>query len=140
MNSFFVQDPSVRADRPDIEMPPARQPRPGRRLARYLTATAMFFGTTLAVAVLLFVPVLAFNLSRVEALEVAGEYMPVTVFMDELGALFWGTAIIALAFTSFMTGLLFMSAGATIRPRSTPIGREDALMHLTVLRLSRSER
>ncbi len=142
MKSHYLAELSALADRPDVEIgSAARQaPGPGHRIKRALWAAGRFLGATLGVAVILFVPVALYNFSRVDALEVAGERVPVSVFVDELGALFWGTAIIALAFTSFMTGLCFMAAGTTIRPRAQPLSREDALTHLTVLRLSRSER
>ena len=142
MNSHYPQDLSALADRPDFEIPPVPHTKVGlfRRLARAAVAAGAFTGVTLGVAVVFFVPVFVFNLSRIEALEVAGELIPASVFVDQLGALFWGTAIIALAFTSLMTGLFFMAAGTTIRPRSRPVSKEDPLMHLTVLRLSGSER
>ena len=103
MNSHYPQDLSALADRPDFEIPPAPQTRTGlfRRFARAVLAAGVFAGVTLGVAVVFFVPVFLFNLSRIEALEVAGELMPASVFVDQLGALFWGTAVIALAFTSF---------------------------------------
>ena len=142
MNSHYPQDLSALADRPDFEIPTVPQAKAGlvRRMARATLSAAAFAGITMGVAVVFFVPVLIFNLSRIEALEVAGELMPASVFVDQLGALFWGTAIIALAFTSLMTGLFFMAAGATIRPRSRTVSQENALTHLTVLRLSGSER
>lgn len=142
MNSFYPQDPSALADRPDVEVPPPPVPQGSarRRLLRGLLHAAAFAGVTFVVAVLLFVPVLVYNLGRVEALEVAGRHIPVSVFVDELGALFWGTAIIALSFTSLMSGLFFMTAGTTIRPRPQTMNSQDAMAHLTVLRLSRSER
>lgn len=142
MNSFYPKDPSVLADHPDVEVPPPPAPRghARRSLLRGLLRAAAFAGVTFAVAVVLFVPVLAYNLSRVEALEIAGQHIPVSVFIDDLGALFWGTAIIALSFTSLMSGLFFMSAETVIRPRAQTISGQDAMAHLTVLRLSRSER
>ncbi|MEP1575954.1 hypothetical protein [Roseibium album] len=142
MNSHYPQDLSALADRPDFEIPSTPQAKVGLagRIGRAFVSAGVFLGVTLGVAVVLFVPVFIFNLSRIEALEVAGETIPVSLFFDQLGALFWGTAIIALAFTSLMTGLFVMAAGATIRPRSQPVGKEDALAHLTVLRLSGSER
>nr|WP_319383474.1 hypothetical protein [uncultured Roseibium sp.] len=141
MNSFYPQDPSAPADRPDVEVPPpVPQGSARRRLVRGVLHAAAFAGVTFVVAVLLFVPVLVYNLGRVEALEVAGRHIPVSVFIDELGALFWGTAIIALSFTSLMSCLFFMTTGTTIRPRPQTMSGQDAMAHLTVLRLSRSER
>ncbi len=142
MNSFYPQDPSVLTVRPDVEVPPPPPAQRGgkRRLVRGLLRAAAFAGVTIVVAVVLFVPVLAYNLSRIEALEVSGQHIPVSVFIDDLGALFWGTAIIALSFTSLMSGLFFMTAGTIIRPRSQTMNSQDAMAHLTVLRLSRSER
>jgi len=142
MNSQYPQNLSAFADRPDFEVPSMQRPPvgPGRRFRRALVSVCTFLGATLGVAVVLFVPVFLFNLSRIEALEIAGRHVLISEFFDELSALFWGTAIVALAFTSLMTGLFYMAAGTTIRPRSQRPGREDALTHLTVLRLSRSER
>ena len=142
MNSHYPQDLSALADRPDFNVPSAQVTHAGmrQRVRHSVFSFFTFVGATLAVALVLFVPVFVYNLSRIEALEIAGEYVPASVFVNELGALFWGTAIVALAFTSLITGFLLAATGATIRPRTQPLGREDALTHLTVLRLSRSER
>jgi len=142
MSFQYSPDLSALAERPDIEVSFAEKPMPGgfHRLRRFFLAAGLFLGITFALAVVLFVPVLAFNLSRIEALEIAGRLVPAAVFAEHFGALFWGTFILALAFTSFVVSLLLFASDRVIRPRPRPKDTEDALEHLAVLRLSGSER
>ncbi|GAB2184019.1 hypothetical protein [Roseibium sp. LAB1] len=142
MSFHFTPDLSPATGRPDIEVSLPEEPRQAfsRRVMRATLAAGVFLGTTFAIAVLFFIPVIVFNLSRIEALEIAGRHIPVTQFADELGALFWGTFIVALAFTSFVASLLLFATGKIIRPHSKPVHTDDALVHLNVLRLSGAER
>jgi hypothetical protein len=141
MSFHFTPDLSPATGRPDIEVSLPEEPRQAffSRAMRAAVVAGFFLGGTFAVAVVFFIPVIVFNVSRVEALEIAGRHMPVTQFTDELGALFWGTFIVALAFTSFIASLLF-ATGRIIRPHSKPEHSDDALVHLNVLRLSGAER
>lgn len=142
MFPYSSQDLSVLADRQDFEVPPA--PQQDRtfpaRLRRSATVVAVFSGVTFLMAALLFVPVLAFNLSRIEALDIAGTQVPAAEFVRQIGALFWGSSIVALAFTSFIAGARYMAAGPTIRPRPSSDSKQDVLLHLAMLRLIGSER
>lgn len=131
------------AERPDFEVtpPPATErPTPGARLLAALRATGLFLAATFAIAVVLFAPVALTSLARIETLEVAGRVMTAAQFADTLGALFWGTFILAFALTSFIASLMLVSTGCTIRPRRQPLSREDALTHLAVLRMVGPER
>ncbi|MCV0423885.1 MAG: hypothetical protein K5905_00275, partial [Roseibium sp.] len=105
-------------DRSDFEVSVPEEPDPGlfRRIGRKFVTAGLFLGATFLVAVVFFIPVLIFNVSRIEALEIAGEHMSVSLFAEQLGALFWGTAVLALAFTSFVVNVLFYAVGAQIRP------------------------
>ncbi|MEM9632004.1 MAG: hypothetical protein AAGA50_11810 [Pseudomonadota bacterium] len=142
MSFQLPPDLAALADRPDFEVPVPEDPDPGlyRRIRRKLVTAGLFVGATFLVAVVFFIPVLIFNVSRIESLEIAGEHMSASHFAEQLGALFWGTAVLALAFTSFVVNVLFYAAGAQIRPKSQSFSREDALRHLAVLRLSGPER
>jgi hypothetical protein len=143
MSFHFTPDLSPATGRPDIEVSLPEKPRQAlfSRAIRAALAAGVFLSATFAVAVVFFIPVIVFNVSRVEALEIAGRHIPVTQFADELGALFWGTFIVALAFTSFIASLLLFATGRIIRPRSRPLHTDDdALVHLNVLRLSGAER
>lgn len=142
MSFHFTPDLSPVTGRPDIEVSLPEEPRQAfpRRAMRAAVAAGVFLGTTFAIAVVFFIPVIVFNLSRIEALEIAGRHIPVTQFADELGALFWGTFIVALAFTSFIASLLLFATGRIIRPHRKPVRTDDALVHLNVLRLSGAER
>jgi|GEM_PF-1599329 len=142
MSFQYSPDLSALAERPDIEVSFAEEPMPGglHRLRRFVLAAGLFLAVTFAIAVVLFIPVLVFNLGRIEALEIAGRLVPAAVFAEHFGALFWGTFILALAFTSFVVSLLLFASGRVIRPRPRPKDTEDALEHLSVLRLSGSER
>ncbi|WP_428687747.1 hypothetical protein [Roseibium sp.] len=142
MSVHYLPDLSARADLPDFEVPLPTQPVVGgfHRFRQFVVASGLFLGATFAIAVVFFLPVLAFNLSRIEALEIAGQQISVSGFVDQLGALFWGTFILALAFTSFIVRVLRHAPGRIIRPRSRPAASGDALPHLTVLRLSGHER
>ncbi|MCR9281049.1 MAG: hypothetical protein NXH99_05125 [Rhodobacteraceae bacterium] len=142
MSFHFTPDLSPATGRPDIEVSLPEEPRQAfpRRAKRVAVAAGVFLGTTFAIAVVFFIPVIVFNLSRIEALEIAGRHIPVTQFADELGALFWGTFIVALAFTSFIASLLLFATGRIIRPHRKPVRTDDALVHLNVLRLSGAER
>lgn len=142
MSFHFTPDLSPATGRPDIEVSLPEEPRQAfpRRAMRAAVAAGVFLGTTFAIAVVFFIPVIVFNLSRIEALEIAGRHIPVTQFADELGALFWGTFIVALAFTSFIASLLLFATGRIVRPRRKPVRTDDALVHLNVLRLSGAER
>lgn len=142
MSVQFTPDLAALAGRPDFEVTPPEEPDPGIfvRLKKTVASAALFLGTTFAVAGLFFIPVLFFNLSRIEALEIAGQQLTATAFLGQLGALFWGTFVLALAFTSFVASMLIFASGRLIRPYSKPVGQEDAMAHLTVLRLSGSER
>ncbi len=142
MSVHYLPDPSARADRPDFEVPLPERPISGRfyGLRRFVVAAVLFTGITFVIAVIFFLPVLAFNLSRIEALEIAGQQISVSRFLDQLNALFWGTFILSLAFTSFIVSVLRQAPGRYIRPHSRLPARDDALAHLTVLRLSGHER
>lgn len=142
MSVHYSPDLSALADRPDFDVSLPEEPEPGRfqRMRRLVAAAAVFLGATFATAVVFFIPVFIYNLSRIEALEVAGRLMPASVFADQLGALFWGTFILALAFTSFVVSLLMLASNRTLRPVARSFDQENALTHLAVLRLSGSER
>lgn len=142
MSFHFTPDLSPATGRPDIEVSLPEEPRQAfpRRAMRAAVAAGVFLGITFAIAVVFFIPVIVFNLSRIEALEIAGRHIPVTQFADELGALFWGTFIVALAFTSFIASLLLFATGRIVRPHRKPVRTDDALVHLNVLRLSGAER
>lgn len=142
MSVHYSPDLAAQADRPDFELPLPAAPRPGpfHRARRAFVQVALFLLGTFALAVMLYVPVFIYNLSRVDALEVAGRLVPASVFAAHFSALFWGTFILALAITSFVASLLLFATGRVIRPRRRPSGQEDALAHLAVLRLAGSER
>jgi len=142
MSVQYSPDLSALADRSDFEVSPPSDPAPGlfRRVCRFLAGVAIFAGVTFAITVVFFIPVLISNLGRIEALEIAGELIPATVFAEKLGALFWGTFILALAFTSFVAGMRFCVPDRIVRPVYRPLSPEDALHALTVLRLIGPER
>jgi len=142
MSVHYLPDAAAQAERPDIDVSLPEEPEPSRRrrATRFAAAAGIFLAATFATAVVFFIPVFVFNLSRIEALEVAGQLMPASEFALHLGALFWGTCILALAFTSFVASLLLLASNRTIRPISQPLSQDDALTHLAVLRLSGSER
>mgnify|MGYP000320988685 CR=1 FL=1 len=142
MSVQYSPELAALADRPDFEvsLPEEPDPGPNGRIRRYAAAAGLFLAITFAIAIVFFVPVLVFNLSRIEALEVAGRQISASAFAEQLRALFWGTFILALAFTSFAASVLLFASGRTIRPRSRSLSREDALTHLAVLRLSGPER
>jgi hypothetical protein len=142
MSFQYSPDLSALAERPDVEVSFAEEPAPGGyyRLRRLAVAAGLFLGVTFAIAVVLFIPVLVFNLGRIEALEIAGQIIPASVFAAHFSALFWGTFILALAFTSFVVSLLLFASDRIVRPRPQPKHSDEALMHLSVLRLSGSER
>ncbi|MES0880757.1 hypothetical protein [Roseibium sp. SCP14] len=142
MSFQLPPDLAALADRPDFEVSVPEEPEPGffRRIGRMAASLGIFLGATILVAVIFFVPVLIFNVSRIEALEIAGQQISASLFAEQLGALFWGTAVLALAFTSFVASILMFASGLRIRPRNQPFSREDALHHLAVLRLSGPER
>ena len=142
MSVQYSPDLAALADRPDFDvtLPEDPEPKRHRRIRRTIAAGAIFVAATFVIAGVFFIPVFALNLSRVEALEIAGQTMPVSVFAGQLSDLFWGTFVLALAFTSFTASLMLFAAGRTIHPYSRPEQRPDAIPHLTVLRLSGSER
>jgi hypothetical protein len=142
MSVHYSPDLAALAARPDFEVSLPKEPdvSPVKRLSRVAVTSGIFLATTFAIAVVFFVPVFAFNLSRVEALEIAGEYLSVASFAEQLSSLFLGTLILALAFTSFVASLLLFAAGATVRPKNQTVVQDDAMTHLTVLRLSGHER
>lgn len=142
MSVQYSPDLAALADRSDFEVSPPSEPAPGtfRRIRRAAAGFALFAGTTSAIAVVFFIPVLISNLGRVEALEIAGELVPATVFAEKLVALFWGTFVLALAFTSFVAGMRFCVPDKIVRPIHQPLSPEDALHPLTVLRLIGHER
>lgn len=142
MSVQYPPELAALAERPDFEVSLPDEPDPGfiGRVRRYAAAAGLFLAITSAVAVVFFVPVLVYNLSRIEALEIAGTQMSAGLFVEQLRALFWGTFILSLAFTSFVASVLIFAPGRTIRPRSQSSGYEDALAHLAVLRLSGPER
>jgi len=142
MSVHYSPDLSALADRPDFEVPVPEEPNPGVfcRVRRAVVVAAMFVVITFALAVTFYVPVFLYNLSRVDALEVAGRLIPASVFVEHFSALFWGTFILALAVTSFIASLLLFASGRIIRPCRRSFRRDDALTHLAVLRLAGSER
>jgi len=142
MSVHYSPELAAQADRPDFDVSLPEPPRPGPfgRARRAATWVAVFLLGTFALAVMLYVPVFIYNLSRVDALEIAGRLVPASVFAEHFSALFWGTFILALAITSFIASLLLFASGRIVRPCSRPYTREDALTHLAVLRLAGSER
>ena len=142
MSFQYSPDLSALAERPDVEVSFPVEPVPGGidRLRRFALAADLFLGVTFAIAVVLFIPVVVHNLSRIEALEIAGRLVPAAVFAGHFSALFWGAFILALAFTSFVASLRLFATGHVVRPHSRPSGPSDAIEHLAVLRLSGSER
>ena len=113
----FPPEVSAMADRRDFDSLP---PRPSggavRGLIRFAQTVAVFFAATFALAVLLFLPVLAVSLTSVEAVDIAGRIVPASAFADRLQDLFWGGFIVALAVTSFIAGARLSPSGPIIRP------------------------
>lgn len=142
MSVQYSPDLSALSDRPDFEVSVPEEPSPGsfHRARRAVVSAALFLAVTFALAVTFYVPVFIYNLSRVDALEVAGRLIPASVFVEHFSALFWGTFILALAVTSFIASLLLFASGRIVRPCSRRFRREDALTHLAVLRLAGPER
>ncbi len=142
MSIQYSPELAALAGRPDFEVPEpeATDHGPFLRVRRGVAAAGIFFAGTFAIAGLIFIPVLFINLSRIEALEIAGRQLSVSAYLDQLGALFWGTLVLALAITSFVASLRLFASGRMIRPRVHQVAHGDALEHLAVLRLSGSER
>jgi len=142
MSVHYSPDEAAQADRPDFEVSLPEAPKPGlfRRAKRLATCAVVFLVGTFALAVMLYIPVCIYNLSRVDALEIAGRLVPASVFAEHFSALFWGTFILALAITSFIASLLLFASGRIVRPCRRSFKREDAATHLAVLRLARPER
>jgi len=142
MSVHYLPESEAARGRPDFEARGAKAPGPGLlpRVGRFLLVTIVFFGSTFALAGLFFVPVLVASLSRVEILEIAGRPVSAAMFADELVSLFWGTFILALAFTSFIAGAALSAAGPYIRPHHPPAAWEDPRRHPAVLRLIGAER
>lgn len=142
MSVQYSPELAALADRPDFVVSVPKEPDPGftGRMRRFAAAAGLFLAITFATAVVFFLPVLVVNLSRIEALEIAGRSVSAGAFVEELRVLFWGTFILVLAFTSFIASLLLFASGRTIRPRYPSSDRQDALVHLAVLRLSGPER
>lgn len=138
----FPPEVSALADRRDFDIPPPQEPAAGfsGRLVHMAGVAMLFAGATFVLAVVLFVPVLAVSLSRVEALQVAGELMSATVFADRLIALFWGSCMVALAVTSSIAGLRLSPPGPIIRSQPSEHRREDPKVRMTMLHLMESER
>jgi hypothetical protein len=142
MSVQYSPDLAALADRPDFEVSLPEEPRPGvfRRARRAAVAVALFLAVTFALAVVFYIPVFVYNLSQIDALEIAGRLVPASVFAEHFSALFWGTFVLALAVTSFVASLLLFASGRIVRPCRRRFRREDALTHLAVLRLAGPER
>jgi hypothetical protein len=142
MSVQYSPDLAALADRPDFEVPLPQDPGPGgfRRVRQAVLAVVVFLAVTFALAVTFYIPVFVYNLSRIEALEIAGQLVPAAVFAEHFSALFWGTFVLALAVTSFVASLFLFASGRIVRPKSRSYRREDAAAHLAVLRLAGPER
>lgn len=138
----FPPEVSALAERRDFDISPAQRPSAGfaSNLRCVAAGAALFAGVTLALAVVLFVPVLAAALSRVEAVQVAGELISARVFTDRVIALFWGSCMVALAVTSLIAGMRLSPAGPLIRSQTRELGREDPRIRMNLLRVTGTER
>ncbi len=142
MSIQYAPHVAALAERSDFEVPPPKEPQPGlfRRIRRIVVGAALFLAQTFAIAVVFFIPVLVFNLGRIEALEIAGELIPASVFAGQLVALFWGTFILALTFTCLVAGSRLCAPDSFVRPVQQPPLQDSPLHLVSVLRLIGSGR
>ncbi|PVB59721.1 hypothetical protein [Labrenzia sp. 011] len=142
MSIQYAPHVAALAARSDFQLPPAKEPQPGffRRLRRAAVAVGLFAGATLAIAVVFFIPVLIFNLGRVESLEIAAELIPAAVFARQLVALFSGTFILALTFTCLVAGSRLCVPDSIVHPVRQSSRSDRSLHLLAVMRLIGSER
>jgi len=106
MSVRYPYDPFALPERPDIHPPepgPASLGRTfGSAMRRIALIVAGFFVAAIALAVVLFVPVLIREIGRVDAVMLAGELLPVYSVAERLQDLFFGTLIVSVAVLSFL--------------------------------------
>jgi hypothetical protein len=126
MPARYSRAPSAGVDRPDIYLPdPLRRRK--NRLRRGAVLIKYVGGYMLAVAVLaaiLFLPVLFVEVSRIDAVELSGEILPVSVFASRLGDMFLGTLIVAFALVSFVASAALSAGSLEARSHQTPFSED----------------
>ena len=113
MPARYPRGPSAETDRPDVYLPEPLRRRSNRlrRGVTLLTYVGAYLLAIVLLAVLLFIPVLVVEVGRIDAVVLAGEFLPAGAFAVKLGSLFLGTAIVATALVSFVA-CAALSAGS----------------------------
>ena len=127
MSARFPYDPFARPELPDVRLPEVKFDRAPRfTFAKALKVVLAFLAAILVLSMILFVPVLAGQVARIDAIMLAGELLPAYSFADRLLDLFFGTFIVASAVLSFLAAVA-LSAGSDDDPFPQPLdARRDA--------------
>jgi len=119
MSVRYPYDPFALPERPDIHPPEPVPASFGRTFGsvtrRIALIVAGFFAAAVALAVILFIPVLIREIGRVDAVMLAGELLPVYSIAERLQDLFFGTLILSVAILSFLA-----ASALAYDPRTDP--------------------
>lgn len=77
----------------------------------------MFLTASVVLAVVLFVPLLAVEIARIDAVVLAGQTLEAWSYSARLGDLFLGTLIIAFSVLAFLTSVMLSSGTGVPLPR-----------------------
>ncbi|MEP3048257.1 MAG: hypothetical protein ABJL55_23080 [Roseibium sp.] len=106
-----------RAARPDVDFQSSSASGAGGRsvIRSIANGAALFVGATVALTVLLFLPVFYGEVSSIEAVSVKGEMLTASEFVTKLKHMLFGTAIVALSLVSLIASAALASKRQSYR-------------------------
>ncbi|WP_417686537.1 hypothetical protein [Roseibium sp.] len=138
MSSRYPFDPFALPDRPDVLLSP--DPGPGqfienqnviRRISGAMTVLAVWIGATAGLSILIFLPVLASEISQIETLGVAGRAYTAQAFVARLADMFLGSSVIAAALVCFLASAVLAARGQPTFRTPEDADRETDPLHRT---------
>jgi len=118
MSARFPLDPFAVPSRPDISIPMPIRGRANRLRAgvKAICVIGVFVAASLVLAVVLFVPILAVEIARIDAVVLAGQTLEAWSYSARLGDLFLGTLIVAFSVLAFLTSVMLSSGTGVPQP------------------------
>lgn len=118
MSARYPLDPFALPSRPDIPIPMPMRGRTNRLRTgvKALCVIGVFLAASVMLAVVLFVPILAVEITRIDAVVLAGQTLEAWSYSARLGDLFLGTLIVAFSVLAFLASLMLASGTGAPQP------------------------